>query len=434
MATVALGIGLGVVVALKPAAAGILLAAVLFAALYFVVPRSVLPFAVLGVLLLIPLDHLAPFREDYLGMPVVAMAALGAALSLLSPRRPLRELATGWDVGVLALAIVVIASVNSLTGGVRQAGMLVGGVLFYVWIRAASSPGEGTGQRLLRTVFFVGAAQGLLTIVERTMGARQFAALVPLYEPAFKDFTLALGSRATALAGHPLRLGVIEMTALIAGVALSRDSRGPQLAVRVGLIVLCAVGLVMSGARGAWLGAAIGVVAMLAVTPGKQSHRLAIRLSLGGVIAWAALQFLGLLPLVYERLFGTAVRPASVGQRIGILGATLAIWLQRPILGYGFGTYLQEVFAQGFRFSNTENEYVNFLLAGGLLGLLAFGLVLVRALVLAWRSRRVPVAPALFGLLAAWAFDVGTFNAFSWSVAFPLFMAVVAVTHDVASQ
>ncbi len=435
LVTVAAGVGLGVVVALMPALVGILLATALFVAVYFVAPRASLPFIVLGLLLLIPLDHVGPFREDYLGMPIFAIATLGALLSLLSPRRPLQKLATSsWDVGVLALSIVIVASVNGLTGGIRQAGMLVAGVLFYLWIRAASAPEENTARWLLQTVFFVGAIQGLLTIAERTLGARQFAALVPLYEPAFKEFTLTLGSRATALAGHPLRLGAIEMTALIAGVALSRDTRGPQLAVRVVLIVLCAVGLVSSGARGAWLGAVIGVIAMLAVTPGKQSHRFAIRLSIGGALAWVALEFLDLFPLVYESLFGTAVRPASVGQRVGVLGATLAIWLQRPLLGYGFGTYLQEVFAQGFRFSNTENEYVNFLLAGGLLGFLAFGLVLARALIMSWRFRRVPVAPALFGLLAAWAFDIGTFNTFSWSAAFPLFMAVVAVTHDVAPQ
>ncbi len=50
---------------------------------------------------------------------------------------------------VFALAIVVVAfSINGVEGGIRQAVMLVAGVLFYFWIRAASAPEAGTDPRL----------------------------------------------------------------------------------------------------------------------------------------------------------------------------------------------------------------------------------------------------------------------------------------------
>ena len=87
--------------------------------------------------------------------------------------------------------------------------------------------------------------------------------------------------------------------------------------------------------------------------------------------------------------------------------------------GYGFGTYLEQIFAQGFRFSNTENEYVNFLLSGGIVSL-GVGFMIVARCHAGWRLEATALVPAVGGLLIAWLVNVGTFNAFSWSAAFPL--------------
>jgi len=178
----------------------------------------------------------------------------------------------------------------------------------------------------------------------------------------------------------------------------------------------------------------VGVISLLVITPAAESHKIAFRLGVVSVTGWFVLDSLGVMALVQERLFGAAARPASVAQRVGVLASTVKIWAQRPLLGYGFGTYLDEIYAQGFRFSNTENEYVNFVLSGGIVSLVSVAIMSVRGLVLVWRSRSAALVPTMGGLLVAWLVNIGTFNAFSWSAAFPLFMTALAVIADGADE
>jgi len=402
-----------------------------FAALFLTQDRLKFPFVVLAIALTIPIDYVSAFSDDLLGLPVLAVAVAGVALAVVTPARPLGEVARGgWDVWVFLGALLLTFGINGVTGGVRQALMLVAGVLFYAWIRLSNPGGGRARELLLRTMLIVGVIQGLAAIVERLVGVSVLSAVVPGYAPSVKDFTLTLGGRAVAFAGHPLRLGALEMSAIIAGFGLSKTVSGRERVLDSAGITVCAIGLLLSGARGAWLGTFVGVISLLLLTPGPESPKLAFRLTVGGIVGWLVLSAVGALELIQQSLFGAASRPASIAQRAGVLASSFDIWRRRPIQGYGFGTYLEQIFAQGFRFSNTENEYVNFLLSGGLIAFGGWVLMGVRGVVLAVRGRRFYLMPAVGGLLIAWLVNVGTYNAFSWSVGFPVFMTVLAVAAD----
>ena len=432
---IAAAVLLGVLVVVDYRYGLIFVLAAAFAALFLTQDRLRFPFVVLGIALVVPFDFVAAFSDDLRGLPVLAVAIGGVALSFLAPARPIGEVArSGWDVWVFMGSLLLTFGINGVSGGVRQALMLVAGVLFYVWVRLSNPGGDRARTLLLRTLLVVGVIQGVGAIVERIVGVSVVSGAIPGYAPAVKDFTLALGGRAVAFAGHPLRLGALEMSAIIAGFGLSKSVMGRERVLDAAGIAVCAVGLLLSGARGAWLGTFVGVIAMLVLTPGPESPRLAFRLTVVSVVGWIVLSAAGALELIQQSLFGAASRPASIAQRAGVLASSLDIWRQRPIQGYGFGTYLEQIFAQGFRFSNTENEYVNFLLSGGLIAFSGWLLMGARGVMLAVRGRGLYLMPAVGGLLIAWLVNVGTYNAFSWSTGFPAFMTILAVAADGADE
>ena len=266
---------------------------------------------------------------------------------------------------VFSAALILAFSINGVEGGLRQALMLVAGVLFYFWARASHEPGSDTRPHFVRMLLYVGIFQGAASVAERALGPAAFASLVPTYAPAFKDFSLALGSRATSLAGHPLRLGALEMSGLIAGIGLMRGTHGRDRTAAWVSIGVCALGLLLSGARGAWLGALVGVIALLVITPAAESHKVAFRLGVASVVGWIALDSLGVVGIVQEQLFGSASRPASVAQRIGVLASTSRGLDGGRSRAMDSERTWRRFMLRDYRFSNTENEYINFVLSGG---------------------------------------------------------------------
>lgn len=428
VAIVAGAILLGALVGFEPRLAMVFVLAGAFCGAYLVWDADSFPFVMLAVLLLVPFDFISGFDSELRALPAVAAGLGGWTLALIGARNPLERVVRDcWDVWLFSAALVVTFAINGLSGGVRQALMLGAGVAFYLWVRLAVTDGEQARRRLLWVLVLVGVGQGAGAILERAVGTATLASVLPGYLPAAKEFTATLGSRAVAFAGHPLRLGTAGMLGCIAGFSLMRIVHGKRRVFVVAATGISVIGLLLSGARGAWLGALVGLIALLALTPGAESHKLAFRVSVGAVVGWFLLSATGVIELISERLFGAASRPASLAQRVGVLSSAVDIWSRRPLEGYGFGTYLEQIYAQGFRYSNTENEYVNFLLSGGLIAFFGWTVLWARAVHHVWFGRAVPLVPALGGLLAAWLLNVGTYNAFSWSAAFPAFMVLIAL-------
>ncbi len=427
---------LGVISGALPLAGLVIAVVAAYLGLGAVLPRSAFPLLTLGLLLFVPLDSVSPFDADLRAVPQVGLVLIGTLAGVLVARSGVwKSLKHGWDVALLAMAVGLTMLVNWSSGGVRQFSVLMAGVVFYAWVRMVGEDPSEQRHAFMVVTAAVGGLQGFGALIERVAGRNLFVSLVPGYAPASKLFAYELGGRAVALAGHPLRLGTMCMIGVLASVALLRSAVSP-LRRRLSVLALAGstAGLLLSGARGAWLGVVVGFVVLILSSSVRHSFRLAVGLILGVVVLYLVAAQTGLLDLVQERLFGAAYRPASLAQRVNILTTAGSIWLRRPILGWGFGEYLDQVYAQGFRYSNTENEYVNALLATGLLGFVALMVTTIRTFVLLVLGRRMNRVPELAAVFAALAVNIGTYNTFSWSSAFCLFTAVVALSHGVRDE
>ncbi|MCA9973958.1 MAG: O-antigen ligase family protein, partial [Anaerolineales bacterium] len=191
---------------------------------------------------------------------------------------------------------------------------------------------------------------------------------------------------------------------------------------------VCALGLLASWSRGAWLGFAAGLVVLLFFLPRRRRHGLTLLLAGGG----AALALLGAGVLLNRLPVGVVERAASsfsddlqfgdvrgvditdanyaVLERLAHWQAAVGMAEAHPWLGVGFGNY-EPAYAQ-YRLINwpdalghAHNYYLNLLAEVGVLGLAAYGVwwtaVFWQAIRLLprldWRRRGVAL-----GLLAVW--------------------------------
>ena len=190
------------------------------------------------------------------------------------------------------------------------------------------------------------------------------------------------------------------------------------------LLILSA--LVASWSRGAWLGTAIAILAMLVALP-RQLIRgvfLTIGIAFFFTLMWAT----GLLPSsIVSRLTttatelvtisdvrGVAIYPSNyaVIERLAHWQAAINMAADSPLLGVGLGSY--EVVYDNYRLINWEeplghahNLYLNMLAETGIVGLaayLAFWLAILR---LTWSLRRHPddfSRCVVIGLLGSWVY------------------------------
>lgn len=186
------------------------------------------------------------------------------------------------------------------------------------------------------------------------------------------------------------------------------------------------LGVIISWSRGAWLGFAVAMIALLAAVPRRWWHSLVallVILSVGGLL-W----FSGRLPTaIVERvnsataeLFtptevrGVDITPENyaVVERLAHWQAALSMAQQHPWLGVGMGNY--EVAYPQHRLINwveplghAHNYYLNVFAEAGIIGLTIYIVLWLSILWLTWRARRHPDALARFfavGLVGTWMY------------------------------
>ena len=210
--------------------------------------------------------------------------------------------------------------------------------------------------------------------------------------------------------GHPpqnLRIRFLERL---------RGSREGHLwaAYAAGVLV---VGIVTSQSRGGVLAMTAATVTLLVgllMRSGRLTAWIRLAATLAVILAMSALLLLVLgNALPYQGRLATILEPAGYTGRFTIWAGALRAWREHPFWGSGLGSFaaatapfldrdLGVVFARG------ENEYVDLLTEGGLLGLglglaflLGIGRLAIRALVAAPSARdRGAVVGGIFGLLA----------------------------------
>lgn len=256
------------------------------------------------------------------------------------------------------------------------------------------------------------------------------------------------GVRADASFGNAIYLAVYLMFMVGIGIWQAIESKGW---LRYLLIALAAVQLVIifaTATRGVILGsfAAAGLIALLLALRAGGTVRKA---SVGVVIALVALAgaFFLARDTAFIRSEPTLTRVASIFDsselkvRSTLWGMALQGAAARPITGWGqegynyvFNQYYHpSLYGQEQWFDRAHNEYLDWLVAGGVPALLLF----VALLIAAARAIAVSAMPRteryiLLGILLAYA--VQAVSAFDNLFSYILFAAILAMAHDASAR
>ena len=190
------------------------------------------------------------------------------------------------------------------------------------------------------------------------------------------------GLRATGLYICPNHLaGYLEVSALmgLSIVCWSRRNVWLKLLAAYGSII-CALGIVLTGSRGAYLSTFFGlfVFLVLSIFAIRRANRHQFWISAVGAIAIAAVMFAGITAL-FSRQYALQSRAAKIfatdDGRLDTWKAAIEQSKVRPVFGTGAGTY--QYYARMFRPPRTQadpvyahNDYLQLLAEFGWLGLL----------------------------------------------------------------
>ena len=332
----------------------------------------------LFLILVIPADHI-----NGLNGAVAGLFALGLSLSMAIASVTRYRLAgvrrMDWDLMALAGVLLVAGLIHAGSGELRNVVYWVAACLALTWLRGAEHAIAGTSRQVV-VAMIGGSVIGSLFACIETLGGVRLESLIPGYEPHQLSFSGVLGQRGAGLSGHPLRLGTLTMLGTILSAAwMMGDGVSRQARLVLGAALLISIaGLVLSGARGAWLGLVAGA-ALAAIVKGHVRGFSRLAPLIFGAAALALVVWgTGLWGIVYERMFGIASNPGSFGQRFQALLAVADASRRVPLLGVGFGGADEITQDVGLRIPNLENEYLRFFLAAGWVGPMALLCVFIR--------------------------------------------------------
>ncbi len=389
------------------------------------------PSAAVLIVGLVPLVVLpGAFARFHAGkwLAVLVLVPLGVALCAATGelRWPHRNWFIGW-LSILALATVLgVAPWMSVAGSPnRNAGLIAALVGTGAFIIGASVGRNPVAQRLvLRFAFLVGAVVALVGILE-------FAGVDLL---GFGD--LGETSRARSTWGSATFAAAHMVIVLPIAVAHIRSRSGVWRNTAMVSTVVIAAGLLLTGTRGAWLGVAVasiplsiawratgasGQVGVEAQAPGTETEvKASKRAPLPRPVVVGA--------VVLVVIIGGAIAVPALGRssgvgRLDLWSTAVPVALDRPVLGSGPDTQ-RVVLPSGidteFEAKHGSNELhdrahnivLDTVVTSGLIGLLAFGSLIVVLGVSIYRGAKgqlVPVAVAagLLGYLVSLVFAFG---------------------------
>lgn len=212
------------------------------------------------------------------------------------------------------------------------------------------------------------------------------------------------------------------------------------------VVQLCA--LYYTGTRGAFVGLVVGIgFATIATFIGGSKEHASMRRVAGGLLVFGIIA-IGLFIVMRNTAFiqqtPILARVANISLADTTVESRVTLWtkiawntfLERPLLGWGqdnfivaFGKHYDPLmYKQEPWFDRAHNVFVDWAVAGGVLGLLAYLGLFVASLWMLWRSSvSLPEKALLTGLLAAYA----TNNMFVFDnlVSYIYFAAVLAYIH-----
>ena len=283
-------------------------------------------------------------------------------------REPEARAAARWPLWPPVLAFSAVTLVSALASGHPLAalgaskGLLLVAAL-YVTANVLSGPADG--HRFLSALLLVATVAsvvGLLQTIACPGQAADYGSPAWLYHRCYR--ARGFFSIYMTLAGILSLVLLASLPRLIPGTALLRWSAIPWL--------VSLVGLLATYTRGAWMGFAAGVLALMPVT------RKGRWLLLGGLVVLALAALAG--PQHLRERFMTMGDPddPTVRERVYMWRSGLAMWRQHPVLGLGPGGVKREYASYALpeavkkRTGHVHNTPLQILIERGALGLAAW--------------------------------------------------------------
>lgn len=254
------------------------------------------------------------------------------------------------------------------------------------------------------------------------------------------------GARLYSTLGNPIYLAVYALFHLFIIVILAtRDgaTRVEQL-LYVSLIPFLLFSVYLTSTRGATLGIIMGVFAALAGIAWSRRHNkhvllvsaLTVALLTAGVVGfWAAREssFIQNDPLL-KRFASITATDRSISARSMVWGMSIDGVKERPLLGWGqenfnyvFNSYYNpNMYSLEPWYDRTHNMVLDWLIAAGILGLLAYISIFCALLLTLYRSEQFTIIQKwwLFGLIIAYSFQ--NLTVFDQVISYVLFFSVIA--------
>jgi len=255
--------------------------------------------------------------------------------------------------------------------------------------------------------------------------------------------------RVDATLGNPTYLAVYLLVNVFIALFMAYRARTNKLRLwGYGVaVVVQIVGLYYTGTRGAFLGlaAGVGIAALIMLIRGKEHPRM--RRIVGAIVGLALVgmgAFFMLRTTAFFQENPTLARIANISLTDTTVESRLTLWtsigwnafLERPLLGWGqdnfivaFGKYYDPImYKQEPWFDRAHNVFVDWAMAGGALGLIAYLALFVTTLIMLWKSSlSLPEKSILTGLLGAYA--VNNLFVFDNLVSYIYFVTVLAYIH-----
>lgn len=324
-------------------------------------------------------------------------------------------------VALLAFLIVSLPfSIAPLLSAVKIATLCVSILLVYT---LAKSP---TPFRANALAFVLGAAvSGALGIwqfiSQKTIASKWFGLAfhdpsvlgTSVVEAVAPDGVLERWLRAYGSLDHPNMFGGLMAVGLILAswLWLSRRTakNNIEYSLTIASTVILVAGLTVSFSRSAWIAAAIGLIIIL-FSHLRGSHR-----SWKESGAWAAtiILIIGLIFSQYHYLFtprltgDTRLEQISENERLDAGYQSLKLIKQKPLLGFGAGTYTLAVSQEikstrpSWFYQPVHNVFLLMAAEIGLAGTALFLAALAFLLFFIWRARKTPSAPLVIALPVA---------------------------------
>lgn len=238
---------------------------------------------------------------------------------------------------------------------------------------------------LLRWVAWAGGAMATLGIIQFLTGSLlldlwQFVPFTSWEAPNAAGLDQRAGFvRASGTAIHPLEYGVVLAIAFPIALALATENRSTHRLLPWLPVVAIAIAALTSVSRSTLIGVAVGVIVLLP-TLTRGTRWIVVALG-GGLMIALALFVPGMLGTIRGLFTGLASDP-STASRTGSYEAAIDFVSRFPVVGKGFGTFIT-------RYHIFDNAYLLLSIELGILGLVAFLLLITAGIVNAAKARRV---------------------------------------------